>query len=346
MILAYAISAIILIFSNSWIFQLDVLCVPHVSSSILGLISIIYGLSNHHGALSVGTSTAHFAILFLVLSVASVVVYSILSALIFRKIYIVRAKDAMFRFSPQNKEKGPLREDEEQRRQLSRLLLQQNEKTTLTPGSGTQTTFKIEWAGNSKLQSRRSSFAVAESAPGFNVMNNHSSRGSLIPGTGGQLTGGIERLPSIKVQEPSRFSLWFGSSRRNSIYDPPTDHLTGGIERVPTMDQQGSSPTTAQDSTSADDGPAPLRPIAYVPRSQNARYFGLDSPRQPGSPQSALPSYSPYAHPSMNISTRPLSHFHENGFPIEKQEAGVYTLPAPTQQRPIREGPYRMADQE
>ena len=224
--------------------------------------------------------------------------------------------------------------------------------------SATQNTFKIDWPGNNKGQSRRDSMSTLRYIPRLAGTSLHGSiRGSMMGPRADHLTGGIERVPSTIEEEPEISIPQIVSSRRSSMFGPPADHLTGGIERVPTMIQEespvssttqssGSAPVSsmALGAYSAGSGPTPLRPVAYVPPSHTARYMGLESPIESATPLSALPSYRADAHPSLNISTRPLPRFEENGYPLEKKEPAVYAMPAFEELRPIREGLYRMAE--
>jgi len=174
-------------------------------------------------------------------------------------------------------------------------------------------------------------------------------------GPAGPLTGGIERMPSMMQRSAGPRTSDDPMIQR---FAGPTGPLTGGIERVPSMIFPDDSPvssmtqsagsgamssmTQSAGSATANSRLAPLRPVAYVPQSQAARYMGIESPIEP---QSALPSYRADAHPSMNISTRPLSRqLQERGFPVEKKEPAVYAMPASDEPTPIQEGRYRMAE--
>lgn len=84
-------------------------------------------------------------------------------------------------------------------------------------------------------------------------------------------------------------------------------------------------------------------PVAYVASSQAARYMGLESPIEPATPLSALPSYRADAHPSLNISTRPLARHARDSYPSDKKEPAAYAMPTSQESRPLQEGPYRMA---
>lgn len=80
----------------------------------------------------------------LALSIASVLVYTVLSLLTYRKIYIVKARDEMHRPTSPSKVAGYIPEDDQQRKQLLRLLQQQEETKPVSPESATQNTFKID----------------------------------------------------------------------------------------------------------------------------------------------------------------------------------------------------------
>jgi len=116
----------------------------HLTSSGLGLISTIYALATYNGVINSSSPPAHHAMGALALSIASVLVYTVLSLLTYRKIYIVKARDEMHRPTSPSKVAGYIPEDDQQRKQLLRLLQQQEETKPVSPESATQNTFKID----------------------------------------------------------------------------------------------------------------------------------------------------------------------------------------------------------
>lgn len=338
---AIATSLVLSLITKSWLFQLDILYLPRLTSNILGLISIIYALKNHEDVLSKFSPLTHYAIAALVLSIASVFVYAILYLITLRKIYIVRARDAMHRPTVSDKAPGYLPEHDQQRKQLLRLLLQQEDRKTADFESATQHTFKIDWPGT-KNQSRRNSMSTLRYIP--KTMHG-SQRSSMSGASVDHLTGGIERVPFTIEEEPERCVPQMINCQPSSILDPPIDLSFEGVSTSILKQSPVSlifgSPTskpvssTTQSLLPTGSGPAPLKPVAYVPPSHIARYMGLDSPLELTTPLSGLPSYRADAHPSLNIATRPLSHLQENGYPLEKQEPAVYAMPQIKEPRPI-----------
>ena len=156
LVLGYAISVVTSVICRSWIFQLDIIFVPCLSSSILGLINVLYSLSTHDKSLQWTPSS----IVALVLSIISSLTYTIIALLTFRKIHIVRARDAMHRYHSDSTD-AMMPESELQRQQLSRLLLQQEDAKQHNPDNG-QSTFKIDWPGNAD---RRSTIVTLRNLP-------------------------------------------------------------------------------------------------------------------------------------------------------------------------------------
>ncbi len=168
LILGYALSLVTSLFCRSWIFQLDIILVPCLSSCVLGLVNILYSLSSYDRTLQWTASS----ILALVLSVISSLVYTIVALLIFRKIHIVRARDAMHRYHSDSPD-AMMPESELQRQQLLRLLLQQEDAKQQQPDNG-QSTFRIDWPGNAD---RRSTMVTLRNLPRA-ARNSNGSRNS------------------------------------------------------------------------------------------------------------------------------------------------------------------------
>ena len=250
-----------------------------------------------------------------------------------------------------------LPEDEPQRKQLSRLLLQQEKTKAASPESATQSTFKIDWPGyNNKDHCQRDLTSPPKYVSRFASRSTCSSRESSMQGPlTPELTASIERVPSMIREELSQRLPCFSSVRKSSTFGPSADHFMSGIEGVHSNQENSTVSSTTERAVLApvssiveatffeNNEPVPLRPVAYVPNSRAARYMGLESPIEPATPQSALPSYRADAHPSLNISTRPLLSSEQNGLPVEKSELSKYTLPASVEPKPAQEGPYRMA---
>ncbi|KAI4189193.1 MAG: hypothetical protein L6R41_001636 [Letrouitia leprolyta] len=118
---------------------------PCLFSSFLGLVNIAIALSTRHGNQSVLNLSSVAA---LVLSIFSTTTYLTLSLLTFRKIHVVRARDAMHRHRSDSDSYHLLPEDEMQRQQLLRLLERRTTSNNKThkPNSAeaSQSTFRID----------------------------------------------------------------------------------------------------------------------------------------------------------------------------------------------------------
>ena len=285
----FTICLILTIFMKSWIFRLDVLYVPHLISSLLGLLGNIYSLASSRNVFSKSNPSAHNAIAAICLAVAATLIYALLSLLTFRKIHIVRARDALHRHVTPTKEFLP--ETEQQRKQLLGLLLQQEESQASSPDKTTSQTFKIDW-------------------PGSNTMGNDRSHRNTL--------NTLRNFP--RFGPTSRYT-----SRRNSLLGgPPLDHLTGGIERVPTVIREESTMNSTLRSGAQNLNnpptidPAALAPVALAPRAQSYLFntAAIDD-------RSRAPSYCENAHPSMHIDVRTsaLPYLQNNEYPVEKSHS-------------------------
>ena len=149
--LGYGLSAALWMVVNSWIFQLEVIFGPCLSSSLFGLFNIVYWLSTHNTPK--GKSEWNIAsVSALVLATLSSLVYAVLTLLTFRKIHIVRMRDSMHRYRSSDTV-NLLPEDEMQRRQLLHLL-SQKEAGKPSPAAS-QTTFKIDLPNELRRQASR-----------------------------------------------------------------------------------------------------------------------------------------------------------------------------------------------
>ena len=167
-ILGYVLSLVTSLICRSWIFQFDIIFMPCLSSSVLGLINVLYSLSTREKSLQ-WTSSSSVA---LVLSVISTLTYTTIALLTFRKIHIVRARDAMHRYHSDSTD-AMMPESELQRQQLLRLLLQQEDAKQQSTDNG-QSTFKIDWPGNAE---RRSTMGTLRNLPRA-VRNSYGNRNS------------------------------------------------------------------------------------------------------------------------------------------------------------------------
>ena len=178
LVFGYVLSVVTSLICRSWIFQLDLIFMPCLSSSVLGLINVLYSLSAHDKSLQ-WTSPSIAA---LILSIISTLTYTTIALLTFRKIHIVRGRDAMHRYHSDSTD-AMMPESELQRQQLLRLLLQQEDAKQQHPDSG-QSTFKIDWPGNAE---RRSTMVTLRNLPRA-VRNSYGNRSS-------DLFSGQEAIP-------------------------------------------------------------------------------------------------------------------------------------------------------
>lgn len=199
LVLGYILSLVTSLICHAWMFQLDIIFVPCLSSSILGLINILYTLSTHDKTLQWTSSS----IVALVLSIISILTYTTVALLTFRKIHIVRARDAMHRYHSDSTD-AMMPESELQRQQLLRLLLQQEDARQQNTDNG-QSTFKIDWPGNAD---RRSTIVTLRNLPRA-VRNSYGNRNSDL--YGGQDANPPPLPPMDSVAEEASLNPRFGS---------------------------------------------------------------------------------------------------------------------------------------
>ncbi|KAL8738427.1 MAG: hypothetical protein Q9181_000798, partial [Wetmoreana brouardii] len=138
--IGYSMAVVLVLACKSWLFQMDVIFVPCLFSSTLGLFNVIIALSTHDGKQSRWSSSSIAAV---VLAAISSAVYLTLTLYTFRNIHIVRARDTMHRHPSDSQSYDLLPEDEMQRQQLLRLLLQR-ENSKKSSEDVSQSTFRID----------------------------------------------------------------------------------------------------------------------------------------------------------------------------------------------------------
>ncbi|KAI4091753.1 MAG: hypothetical protein LQ339_008075 [Xanthoria mediterranea] len=136
----YVSVTILSLVCKSWLFRMDVIYVPCLFSSIMGLINVIIRLGHKDEMQSTWDSSSLTAI---VLAAISSATYLALTLITFRKIHMVRARDAMHRHHSDSESYHLLPEDEMQRQQLLRLLLQRENSKKVSPDAS-QSTFRID----------------------------------------------------------------------------------------------------------------------------------------------------------------------------------------------------------
>lgn len=137
--LGYTLSVALWFLCQSWLFQLDVIFLPCLATCVFGLFNTVYNLKIHKPSPH-WTSSSISA---LALATISTVIYAILALLTFRKVHIVRSRDAMHRHTPDGESIHLLPEDEQQRQQLMGLLVQRDTGKKVSP-EASQSTFRID----------------------------------------------------------------------------------------------------------------------------------------------------------------------------------------------------------
>lgn len=117
---------------------------------IFGIFNIIYNLKAHYNSDTHKPSTSPWSsssISALTLAAISTLIYTLLTLLTYRKIHIVRMRDATHRHIPDGEHIQLLPEDEQQRRQLLRLLRERDAGRGVSP-EASQSTFRIDLPDN------------------------------------------------------------------------------------------------------------------------------------------------------------------------------------------------------
>ncbi|MCJ1476106.1 hypothetical protein MMC13_004771 [Lambiella insularis] len=143
----YSLSVALWFICTNWLFQLDVLFMPCLSSCALGILNIGISLGVHPATRDQWTTASISA---LILALASTIIYAVLAIFTFRKISFIRARDSGKRGRSDSESLTLLPEDELQRQQLLRLLLQK-EGDKASPAAASQSTFRIDIPENSKV---------------------------------------------------------------------------------------------------------------------------------------------------------------------------------------------------
>lgn len=253
------------------------------------MLSTAYYIATHPQTLDKSGSTTRNATTAIVFSILSVLVFGIQSLLTFRKIRLLRARDAQYKQTRPTNTSELLPESEQQRKQLLSLLLQQEDDQASIPDTQTAQTFKIDWPGNhssSSDRSRRNTINTLRSFSRFGTSSRYASR----------------RSSTFGITQP--------------------DHLPSSVDRVPTMIREESTMTDSLGATvgrnlAPNAAPlAPPRPAVFTPRAHSALFHTADVDEG-----SRAPSYCEHAHPSMHIDVQ-LPHFQPppqvNGYPVEK----------------------------
>lgn len=140
-------------------FQLDIVLMPSLASCLLGLFNVLYNLGIHEHPEQTSAAIAALA-----LSASSTVVYGVAALWTYRNIYVVKARDKMHRHHPDSSADKMLPETEQQRQQLLRLLLQQENAKHGSPDAN-QSTFQIGIPPSNDHRSSRSTMGTLRNLP-------------------------------------------------------------------------------------------------------------------------------------------------------------------------------------
>ncbi|KAI4248849.1 MAG: hypothetical protein L6R40_000861 [Gallowayella cf. fulva] len=138
----------------------------------MGLINTIIRLGHKQEKQSVWTSASIAA---LVLAALSSATYLTLTLITFRNIHIVRARDAMHRHHSDSESYHLLPEDEMQRQQLLRLLLQRENSKKVSPDAS-QSTFRIDLPDSLRRMETQLTAPQSVYESRDNQHNNYNSR--------------------------------------------------------------------------------------------------------------------------------------------------------------------------
>ena len=260
--LSYLMSLVLALCAKSWIFCFEIIYLPHLWMSILGLLNVIANL----GIYNFVDINTHIVVS-LVVGMLSILVYTFAALIVFRKIHITRKRDGLRRETRSSVKTFTMPETELQRQQLLRLLLSQEDNAEAdSPDRGPEATYKIQWPGLSASQTRRNTMSTLR----HNMPFSHNRFGSRLNSTqhhhqrslsGGNSSvrhqlpaephhGAIERgVPDMIVEEPTMTSnspnhseLGPGSlhpNMHNPLLPAFFDHHPG--ERIPSYPKRSSS---------------------------------------------------------------------------------------------------------
>lgn len=246
-ILGYSTSLALSLLIESWLFQLDIIYVPHLTASAVGLINVLYALNTNR---DLGYNRA--AIAALALSSTSTLVYAVAALLTFRKIHIVRSRNVMYRHHSSSSTSKLLPETELQRQQLLRLLLQQEDARAPSPECDSQQTFKIDWPGSNERFERRSTLSTIRNLPRLGSRyGSHRTSSHYTHAPTENLTYGNEGVPMTLIEEGSITSTSPPQLQPISYTPPPPFHSTNtATHDIPVIinTQTSSFPPQLQDN--------------------------------------------------------------------------------------------------
>ncbi|MDI1487747.1 MAG: hypothetical protein OHK93_007019 [Ramalina farinacea] len=361
-LLAVFTSIALAVLTTSWLFHLDSIFVPHLLMSILGLISCVYNIGTH----TEGQFNSRM-IGGLILAVVLVIAYTIASLLAFRKIYMVRAREALHRPTSTSTSKTfAMPENELQRQQLMRLLTSQggaaNGTGTLDSSASAEATYKIHWpTAPTSQHSRQPTNASMRLFPILHRGSRSGSRhSSMIQNLGfppsrnlrrpsDTSTGVIDRMPELPdiIVEESTVSN-HGYSTDPTHHAPLPEHHHHHHHATPSNKEPGPEDpahTHNHPEAAAEATPPPLRPNIYNPLLP-AFFEHHPGDRVPSYHPRAISAYTYVPTPrsyhaagagSPTPSAPPPLPLGPNGWPLEKKSAedGNWDVSSQQQQQPF-----------
>ncbi|KAG8528860.1 uncharacterized protein KY384_006549 [Bacidia gigantensis] len=302
---SYTLSFGLAFFTRSWIFHLEIIYLPHLTGSIVGLLGTISEVGIYPDDIVGGNTIAAY-----VLSTLSILFYALASLLTYRKIYFVRRRDAMHKDTSSSRI-FTMPETEMQRQQLLRLLLSQSSpQNTPSPAKGPEATYKIHWPGISSSTARGSRRNTMSSLRNLHFSRNPRSRTSVhqLPASPGfamsqqyqhQHHPSADRaLPEVIVEEPTLSSSQSQFLRQSPLHPPTTapinnnnnavynpllpaffDHHPG--ERIPSYHPRASTYSAGGRGTetlSAAQGGAPAPNVPRLPPVLGPNGYPIDKP--------------------------------------------------------------------
>ncbi|KAI9878524.1 MAG: hypothetical protein M1830_000658 [Pleopsidium flavum] len=247
----YSLSIMLFFVCKSWLFRLDVILLPCLSSSALGLLNVVYNF-----VIRSSLSWTAMSITAITIALASTTLYAILSILMFHKISIVRRRDALHRrpSSWQEDSSSLLPEDDAQRQQLLRLL-RKSDADRAPSLALSQSTYRIDLPETVNL-ARQSNMYNQYPSPSHlaTPQNVHEGRSrSQPPPTqervpwGSQMTGGyvdngftstLTRDTSAASREQRRQEIEM-NQRMQQSYEVAADNGPPSISRITRVQTDG-----------------------------------------------------------------------------------------------------------
>ena len=299
--------------AKSCLFQLDAVYIPMLLSSAAGLLNLIVDLGIYTWVqLNTNVITS------LVLAMISVLCWTVLSLLAFRRIHIVRKMDEMQSPSPRPRTLTTP-ENEIQRQHLMKLLQSPENIRTETSSSSPEATYKITWPGASGGHTRNNTMGTIKG-------RFHSRNGSS------------QLYPS--PQRPTS-SYRFDTPSPRVLCEAPTGtpRMAAAGFGIPTLiPEESTMQTTSTNPDSAASILPSIPPLRTFHRRGNSTFSTLTAGER-------VPSYHCPSSWYSQSTAPPLDHapplpnmppIGENGYPIEKPRVRESQVQTPEPQPPKR----------